>query len=83
MKHFHKQGSLSFGTDVSINNKTLSLNNLEQRIPLETISEIKLVSGNLQVKDLKGRLLYYDTIESIPDAMIIPEVFKGIDPNIT
>jgi len=82
MKHFHKQGSLSFGTEVEINNEALFFNKREQRIPLETINEIKLVSGNFQVKDLNGRLLYYKTIESIPDAMIIPEVFKRIAPNV-
>ncbi len=78
MKHFHKEGNLSFGTTVEINNKTLFLDNREQSIPLETISEFSLDSGNLQVKDRKGRLIYYDTIESIPDAMIIPEVFKHL-----
>ncbi len=78
MKHFHKQGSLSFGTEVEIKNKTLFLNNREQSIPLETISEISLDEGHLQVIDQKGRLRYYKTIESIPDAMIIPELFIRI-----
>jgi len=81
MKHFHKQGSLSFGTKVEINNQTLFLNSREQSIPLEAVSKISLDSGNLQVKDLNNRLLYYETIESIPDAMIIPAVFKRINPS--
>ena len=78
MKHFNKQGSLSFGTTVAIGSSSLHVNKREHIIPIETISEISLDNGHLQVKDLKGLLRYHKSIESIPDALIIPEVFKRV-----